>query len=245
MAVFLVGVPFLETHTRLELRQPVSPLAGPQLLFEASDERFSYRASSINIQPDSLLHRAIMAEQPANLSMAQEAAQAADRAVQKIDITYQRMAEAGPLVSLLRIDRVSRSDGSSDIIYATTLVDRVSGQAIALEDLFLEDPSINGRVDGLLCEALTSLKRVRIGNRAERFDCRKFKDISVFDGPPIALLPSETPNLIGGMRFYFGKGRAGPPREGQYIVTLPQALFHHMLKPEYRGLFEGNPIQPA
>lgn len=109
------------------------------------------------------------------------------------------------------------------------------------------------RLDAILSEDAAGAKALRAIARALRADLSARPDlwpdsIAMATVPDPAALqsftlePSSVPGRIGGLAFHFGPYEVGPYSSGPQRVVIGQALFHSGLKPAFRALFDGAPV---
>ncbi|MDJ0921639.1 MAG: DUF3298 domain-containing protein [Henriciella sp.] len=60
-----------------------------------------------------------------------------------------------------------------------------------------------------------------------------------------ALAPSADTDRFGGLTVYFSPYEIGPYAEGSYDITIAQADFRDLLKPDVHDLFAGEPLIPV
>lgn len=234
----------MQDRSRTELAAPVSGVASPQLLLAAKTDLFEFRASSIDLQQGSDLMAAIMKGLPAEVKAFEQMAPTMDLPPKLIDITYQRLASAGPVTSLVRTERIVLEDDTSSISYATSLFNELKPDGIHLRDFFQPGIFSKQSLNTQLCNEIRKQKAIRLGG-VQEINCARYPKADAFDGAPVAFVASNEDNLFGGMRFYFKAGDIGDPAEGMYIITLRQSAFREELKPAYRSLFGGTPAQLA
>ena len=231
----------------VETTRPPSAFVGEDVLLEARSDVLSYRASGFGIQPGSLLHRAIMAEQ-SHILDAYQAAAAANRtetsAPWRVETYFTRTATAGPLTSILRTDYISAGDEVHRLEFASSLISELHPDGLELEDLFSDERSTETNLDRILCRAVARVKYAQNPDarlNGEPIFCNETSPVSFLHGAPVVFAGSTKTNAFGGLTFYYVPGRIGDVEEGEYIIDLPQTAFRSYLKPEFQTLFQGVP----
>ena len=246
---------YLQTRYGTEFLKSPDELLVERILIEAESPILSYRSASFGIQPDTPLHASIMAEQSAIIGQYEQIAEAASTAANednmaappkwRVETYFARTVSIGPLSSILRTDYVERDGQISRQSYASTLVNTLRPEGFSFTDLFYDSRDSTVRLDRALCEAVMAEKKRRIGSetiRGDLIDCKRDRRLSFLHGAPVVLLPSSERNKIGGLSFYYERGRVGDPSEGDYIIHMPQSAFRLDVRPEWIGLFGGEPI---
>tara|TARA_B100000678_G_scaffold281252_1_gene278838 strand:+ start:18669 stop:19526 length:858 start_codon:yes stop_codon:yes gene_type:complete len=243
--------PWLAARHGLTLEQPPSAFSEERILLDARSPELSYRAASFGIQPDSEIHRAIMAEQEAILAAYQTAAEQAFanntselKQPWRVETFFTQTAKAGPLTSVLRSDYIHRGDNIHRLQFASSMFSELKPEGFDLADIFDLQPGISDRLDELLCRLVSQEKNRRIGRAAindEPLVCGDDPVVSFLEGPPTVFTPSTRENQFGGLTFYFEPGRIGSDREGEYIIHVPQTTFRAYLAEPYQNFFAGVP----
>lgn len=246
------GTPYLQGRYGTDFIRTPDELGTERVLIELESPVLYYRSASYGIQPDTALHASIMAEQTGLISYYQDQAAAAqpedrDGAVSPwhVETYFGRTVQIGPLSSILRTEYVKVDGQLQRQSYASTLLNSLRPEGFALDDLFYPSRESVIRLDRALCEAVMAEKERRIGSRSIRgdiIDCVKDRRLSFMQGAPVILVPSTEPNMIGGLTFYYERGRIGEADEGDYIIHIPQSDIRLDIRPDWITLFGGNPV---
>ncbi len=123
------------------------------------------------------------------------------------------------------------------------LWDPIQDLPVEREDL-LRPGADQGRLDRILCQAVRWAETTRqtpgqgAGQDVDDWPCPHWRDSR------FVLAPSTTPGKLGGVIFLFDPATVGPYAQGDYTVTVPQALIHADLSPAWASEFAGAP-EPA
>lgn len=246
------GTPYLQDRYGTDFIRTPDELGTERVLIELESPVLYYRSASFGIQPDTALHASIMAEQTELIASYQEQAASAQPEGEgatvspwHVETYFARTVQIGPLSSILRTEYVKINGELRRQSYASTLLNTLHPEGFTFEDLFYPSRESVVRLDKILCDAVMDEKERRLGSRSIRgdiIDCAKDRRLSFMQGAPVILVPSTEPNLIGGLTFYYERGRIGEPDEGDYIIHIPQSDIRLDIRPDWITLFGGHPV---
>ncbi|KCZ90677.1 DUF3298 and DUF4163 domain-containing protein [Hyphomonas johnsonii] len=165
-----------------------------------------------------------------------------------LTIKWSLVAEAGDLISIEGFTGAYSGGAHGNYYTDARIHDVTTGRELTLRDL-LTDPVATVSANLPLIYADIADKRVAAAGdaksrevfRAESADA--ISDNSILDGE-VGLAASTEAGKFGGYTVHFAPYEIGSFAEGAYRITVPQAAFHDGLKPEYRDLFAGEPVDP-
>ncbi|MGD9845071.1 MAG: DUF4163 domain-containing protein [Variibacter sp.] len=160
---------------------------------------------------------------------------------------YTFISEAGPFVSVRRIETTYTGGAHPNTVIATIIWDNKSGGAVGL-DAFLNDVSDGGptltALAGLVRDSLAVEKRKRgvdvAENAAQDEWLRAVEPKLDTLGAP-ALTRSAAESKASGLSFYFSPYDVGPYVEGAYTAFVSGAALKPYLKADKAALFDGAP----
>jgi hypothetical protein len=125
------------------------------------------------------------------------------------------------------------------------IYDTETGERMRVGDLFADRATAASALAPIVAEGIAEAKVQRSGSPDSRETfLGEAKDalgnLDVLSGE-ISLIASTDAEKLGGIVLHFAPYEIGSYAEGAYHVTLPQAGFHDLLKPEYADLFAGDP----
>ena len=163
-----------------------------------------------------------------------------------LSIEWTLVAHAGGLISIEGFTGAYSGGAHGNYGTDARIHDVAAKTDIALGDL-LADPE--GAMAASLPVVLSEIGRQRAekaggGGSADTFRGEAADAISaesILSGE-IGLAASNAADRFGGFTVHFAPYEIGSYAEGAYKVTVPQAVFHDFLKPDYAGLFAGEPV---
>jgi hypothetical protein len=125
------------------------------------------------------------------------------------------------------------------------IYDTETGERMRVGDLFADRATAASALAPIVAEGIAEAKVQRSGSPESRETfLGEAKDalgnLDVLSGE-ISLVASTEAEKLGGIVLHFAPYEIGSYAEGAYHITLPQAGFHDLLKPEYADLFAGDP----
>ena len=163
-----------------------------------------------------------------------------------LSIEWTLAAKAGDLISIEGF--TSAYTGGAHGNYGTDarIYDLASGKEVFLRDL-LADP--DAAMQDALPVVLSEIARLRSeksgGSGSEATFRGEAADAvsvdSLMEGE-IGLVASTEADAFGGFVVHFAPYEIASYAEGAYKVVVPQTVFHQFLKPQYAGLFAGEPV---
>lgn len=155
------------------------------------------------------------------------------------DLEWTLAAATPKLVSLKQTYFEDTSGAHPNHGYDTYLWDVAAGRSIGNAALFRADGD-DAVVQKALCDGIDKAKTERgVEWDPETYPCPKWRQTR------FVLVPSTTPNKVGGLMFLFDPYAIGAYVEGEYEVTLPLSVIAPVLSPAYAGEFSGVPQPPA
>lgn len=163
-----------------------------------------------------------------------------------LSIEWTLAAKAGDLISIEGF--TSAYTGGAHGNYGTDarIYDLTSGKEVFLRDL-LADPE--AAMQYALPVVLSEIARLRSeksgGSGSEETFRGEAADAVSADslmGGEIGLVGSTQSDAFGGFVVHFAPYEIASYAEGAYKVVVPQTVFHQFLKPQYEGLFAGEPV---
>ncbi|KCZ60963.1 DUF3298 and DUF4163 domain-containing protein [Hyphomonas chukchiensis] len=163
-----------------------------------------------------------------------------------LSIEWTLAAKAGDLISIEGF--TSAYTGGAHGNYGTDarIYDLATGKEVFLRDL-LSDP--DAAMQDALPVVLSEIARLRSeksgGSGSEETFRGEAADAVSADsliGGEIGLVASTEPAAFGGFVVHFAPYEIASYAEGAYKVVVPQTVFHTFLKPQYEGLFAGEPV---
>mgnify|MGYP003647898001 FL=1 len=163
-----------------------------------------------------------------------------------LSIVWTLVAQAGDLVSIEGFTGAYSGGAHGNYGTDARIYDIAAKTDMSLGDL-LADPG------GAMAESLPVILGDIAGQRSEKVGGGQSADMfrseaadaisadSILDGE-IGLAASTEAGRFGGFIVHFAPYEIGSYAEGAYKVTVPQAVFHDFLKPEYADLFAGEPV---
>lgn len=133
--------------------------------------------------------------------------------------------------------------------YATNgrIYDTLTGDRLRLANLFEHPEDAAAALAPTVYRAIATEKAARnpdVGNYdtflGETQDAIAPSDILSGE---VSLVRSTEEGRLGGFTLHFGPYEIGSYAEGAYHIAVPQSAFHEYLKPEYDGLFAGEPAK--
>jgi hypothetical protein len=120
-----------------------------------------------------------------------------------------------------------------------------TGKRIRAGDLFSDPAAATAALSPDVFDAIASAKAERSGSPDSRDTfLGEVKDAlegtSLLSGE-VSLIASTHEGKLGGIVLHYAPYEIGSYAEGAYHITLPQAGFRDLLKPDYAGLFGGEP----
>jgi hypothetical protein len=167
------------------------------------------------------------------------------------DRRYTFISEAGPFVSVRRIETTYTGGAHPNTVIGTIIWDNEAGKPVGLET-FLNDVSDGGptltALAGLVRESLAAEKKKRgldvAENTAEDEWLHAVEPKLETLGAP-ALTRSTVAGKASGLSFYFSPYDVGPYVEGAYTALVSGAALKPYLKADKAALFEGAPAATA
>jgi hypothetical protein len=98
-----------------------------------------------------------------------------------------------------------------------------------------------------VCEALKTAKQARIKSATifdEPISCVGPANNIRLEDARLALAPSSSPGLFGGIYVYYAPEIIGTLAEGDYRLVVQQEVFAADLRPAFRALFAGTAPPP-
>ncbi len=125
------------------------------------------------------------------------------------------------------------------------IYDTGTGKRLQAADLFTDTAVAASVLAPEVFDSIASAKAARSGSpeslqtfRGEAEDA--LAGTGLFAGA-VSLVASTEEGKLGGLVLHYAPYEIGSYAEGAYHITLPQADFHDLLKPEYQSLFGGAP----
>lgn len=120
--------------------------------------------------------------------------------------------------------------------YDSYLWDVAANRSIGSAALFKPPGGDEAGVQKALCDGIDKAKITRgVAWDPEAYPCPKWREVR------FVLAPSTVPGKVGALVFLFDPDTVGAYAEGEYEVTLSQALFTSLFAPDYAAEFAGGP----
>lgn len=154
-------------------------------------------------------------------------------------------AVSGHLVSIRRNRDTYTGGAHGNYKSDAYLLRQQDGDGVAFKSFFIDPQSAFTADRGHIIDALADQK-IKAGYAETGRDMLigELSDalpLEVLMNAKTLLLSSDTPGKFGGYMLIFDPYEIGAYAEGQYEAIVPQAHFQSALKPEYQGLFSGEP----
>lgn len=163
-----------------------------------------------------------------------------------IDIVFEETARAGNLISIIGREYANQGGAHPNSSWRGVIANIDTGEELAFSELFMPRKANSPAFAIGLCEALKTAKTERIGEAeidGDPINCGNPAILERLRKADIALTPSTEPGEFGGARAYFGPYDVGVYAEGPYVVTVAQEVFATDLRPDFKPLFAGRPVQ--
>jgi hypothetical protein len=159
----------------------------------------------------------------------------------EVSIAWKYTAKAGDIVSLVGT-AYEFTGGAHGMTYTDTHIARSgTGEQISVESM-LQSGAISPALTIGVCEALKARKLESIGSATiydEPIVCAGTSANIKVEEAKFALAPSSEPNRFGGLFVYYDPYAVGPYAEGGYALAIPNEVFAHDLRPEFKEFFGG------
>lgn len=125
------------------------------------------------------------------------------------------------------------------------IYDTATGDRLQAGDLFTDKAAAASALAPDVFDSIATAKAARSGSPDNRATFRgeaedALAGTGLFAGE-VSLVASTEEGKLGGLVLHYAPYEIGSYAEGAYHITLPQADFHDLLKPEYADLFGGEP----
>ena len=163
-----------------------------------------------------------------------------------LSIEWTLAAKAGDLISIEGF--TSAYTGGAHGNYGTDarIYDLTSGKEIFLQDMLSNPEAAMQDALPVVLSEIARLRSEKAGNggseetfRGEAADAVSADSLMESE---IGLVASTEADAFGGFVVHFAPYEIASYAEGAYKVVVPQTVFHQFLKPQYAGLFAGEPI---
>jgi hypothetical protein len=163
-----------------------------------------------------------------------------------LSIVWTLVAQAGDLISIEGFTGAYSGGAHGNYGTDARIYDVKTKAGVSLRDLMAD-------ADGAIAASLPVILANIAGQRSEKVGGGQSTDTfrseaadaisadGILEGE-IGLAASTEPGRFGGFVVHFAPYEIGSYAEGPYKVTVPQAVFHDFLKPEYAALFAGDPV---
>ena len=154
---------------------------------------------------------------------------------------------SGSLASLEGFQYTYTGGAHGNFMTDGRIYNAMTGDQIQLADLFIHpEDAVAGFLDKVYV-AIAKEKTARSGDAGsyETFLGEAKDAVSASDilNGQISLVGSTEDGKLGGFVLHFAPYEIGAYAEGAYHIAVPQADFHDYLKPDYAGLFAGEPAK--
>ena len=164
----------------------------------------------------------------------------------EVQIGFRETARAGTVVSILGWELASKGGAHPNAYWYGVISNIETGDKIAFEDLFLPRKANSPAFVIGLCESVKSAKVEKIGQATiDGFpmECGDPDVLERMKKGAITLLPSTETGKFGGVSAHFSPYLVGVYAEGSYQATVHQDVFALDLRPAYKALFAGDPLE--
>lgn len=160
-----------------------------------------------------------------------------------LEIKHEVTWQSTRLVSVLRQTWTYTGGAHGNVALDSVVYDRASGRGLALEDFFGSLP------DGApVLKVMADHARQRLNEKLGQFSDTQWiaegtaPERTTYDA--FTLVPSTENGKAGGIAVHFAPYAVAPYAAGPQQVTIPQAVFKDAVKPQWRGVFAGEPVAP-
>ena len=186
------------------------------------------------------------------LSFAREAS--AEKAQQKNDffnpwalgLDWELVAKAGD-IGAVEITTYMNAGGAHPNSFSETRIYRNGGEIMSARDFFTDPDIAEAKLSELVRERLLAARMERVGDFMSESEAAESIDGMLGEGLYRSLEPglagSTEAGRFGGLRIHIDPYVIGPYAEGAYDITVSQAEFRDLVRPEYRDLFAGTPAR--
>ncbi len=164
-----------------------------------------------------------------------------------INIEFREIERAGDLVAAAGREISFTGGAHPNMNWQGVIANAETGKTLALQDLFLPRRMQSPALTIALCETLKAEKRARIQDatiHGEPIDCGSEDLKETFARAETTLAASTTKGRFGGVIVMFKPYDLGPYAEGDYVLSVDQAIFRADLRPQYAKLFAESPTDP-
>lgn len=164
-----------------------------------------------------------------------------------LGLDWELLGVAGNFVSLHGFHYFQTGGAHPNFLSTGLIYDRTSGEGVDALDLFKDAELAGEHLVSLIRADIIKQKGERyveagiVGADIEAEVAALFSDSGLALNET-AFAASSEPDRLGGLNVYFSPYDIGPYAEGAYAVLIPQSAFREFLKPEFLGLFSGEPI---
>lgn len=168
-----------------------------------------------------------------------------------LGIQWRVVADAGQLMSPEGFIYTHTGGAHGNYSTDARIYNGLTGERLSLGDLFI-DP------DAALASQMPEVWKAIAWEKVAKSHTSDAADFDLFlneaeelvvpsmvTTAAVSLVPSDEAGKIGGYTVHFAPYEIGSFAEGAYHITLPQAVFHDDLKPEFASLFAGEPVEIA
>ena len=163
-----------------------------------------------------------------------------------LGLDWELVAEAGD-IGAVEITTYMETGGAHPNTFSETRIYRKGGQIMSARDFFSDPDSAEATLSELVRKRLMAARMERVGDFMSEAEAAESVDGVLGEGLYRNLEPglagSAEAGRIGGLKIHIDPYVIGPYAEGAYDITVPQAEFRDLIRPEYRDLFAGEPVR--
>lgn len=162
-------------------------------------------------------------------------------------IEWETAFENDRVLSLLRTTYVDQGGAHPNVYFDALTWDKAAQAQLSIGGILTDDawPALSSLAE----QALMAQKRERLG--ADLSDDQYWRQDVIYATAPAAenfelftLVPAGgQPETAGGIELHYAPYAVGPYVEGDYHIVIPQSAFAQYARPEFAGLFGGEPTR--